>query len=177
MTEITTKQKFYELCERGMFGNYPRWWQSVDEVEKSGFKGTVSIRSKQIANPVKLYHIPVKQLRKVINGLPGPQRNSGLVFSEGTPDDKRTIQGEWDGFNLTYTFHQDAMRIALAKEALSAQGPRARMLLKGYLDAGDYEWLCDLEEQFPNHTIEFSGFTVRLGQLKTKMFIWEVRKY
>ncbi len=177
MTVVDTKRKMYDLVERGRFGNYPRWWRSIEDVDASGYRGHVSLRSLQVMNPVRLYHVPVCELRDRVRKLPASQQQAGIVFSESPPDDKRGIQGEWDGFNLHYTYNRQPMRLALEAEPNHISGPRARLLLRSQMHLGDYEWLDDLLTDFPEHIIEFSTFTIPVGQLLTNMFVWEVRAY
>lgn len=175
---IETKGEMYRLLESGRFGNYPLSWRSVRDVQVSGFAGLVSVRSRQIANPVRLYGIPVSQLTATISRLPDDQKNADLTFSEFVPHETHgTIQGEWDGFSLTHSFYRAPMRIALERQLLHAEGPAARWILKRHLDATDYEWLDDLLVDFPGHVVEFSGFACRVGTLRRRTIFWEVRAY
>lgn len=169
---ITTKGEMYELLYGGSFGNYPRAWRTLDEIKRSGYSGDVSIRSLEISNPIRLYHIPASELDTVLKGLP-----KNLVFSEAPPDAARVVQGEYDGFNLTYSFYRAPMRIALEKQLLHAEGPQARWVLKRYLPITDIEWLDGLIERFPNHVVEFSTFSCRVGTHRGYTIFWEVRCY
>jgi len=177
MTPVTTKRRMYELVERGRLGNYPRWWRSIEQMRADGYRGHVSLRSLEVANPVRLYHVPADQLQKCFESLPACQREAGIVFSEDPPDEKRVIQGEWDGYELHYTFAKHPMRIAFDEQSLHASGPRARLILRSYLQASDYEWLDELTNDFPGHVVEFSAFSVPVGLLNTYMLVWEVRAY
>lgn len=175
---IETKTEMYRLLESGRFGNYPMCWSSIQEIERSGFTGRVSVRSRQVANPVRLYGIPASKIQAAIAGLPDDQRNAALTFSEVLPHETNgTIQGEYDGFNLTHSFYPAPMRIALERQLLHAEGPAARWILKRHLDASDYDWLDDLLADFPGHVVEFSAFTRRVGTLRRRAIFWEVRAY
>lgn len=174
---VSNKSIMYRLVKTGRFGNYPCFWSTLEEVERSGFGGLVSLRSLETSNPVRLYHIPAKELRKTVEALPAEVRAAGLTFSEAPPDHLRTIQGEYDGHNLFYSFDPSPMRIALEKDGRQADGLTAKMLMRQHLDPGDVEWIEELLEDFPNHVVEFSGFRVRCGQLKRRTIIWEVRLY
>jgi hypothetical protein len=167
----------YELLYAGRFGNYPRAWESLEELQASGFSGEVSLRSKEVSNPVKLYHIPSEKVAEIVAALPEAQRNSGLVFSEAPPDSQRAIQGEWDGTNLTYSFVPKPMRLAFVEDMRHADGLEAKTLLRYYLDPADVEWLDELLEDFPDHVVEFSGFKIRTGTHRRRMIVWEVRQY
>jgi hypothetical protein len=178
MVAINTKERMYKLLWSGRFGNYPRAWKSIEEVIQSGFRGEVSLRSMQINNPVRLYHIQPDKLEEVVQALPISQRAAGLTFTEAPPDHKRVIQGEYDGESLTYSFSPKPMRFALAEAGLHARGFAARRILQAYMEPGDYEWICDLLVDFPGATVEFSTFSVPVGtQPGSKMIVWEVRHY
>lgn len=174
---VTTKQKMYELVERGRFGNYPRWWRSIEAMKASGYRGHVSLRSLEVANQVRLYHVPADEVSERVSQLPNSQQRAGIVFSESPPDERRVIQGEWDGFDLHYTFARHPMRLAFEEQSLHASGPRARLILMAHLPVTEYEWLCELSSDFPNHVIEFSVFSVPVGLLGNHMLVWEVRAY
>jgi hypothetical protein len=153
-------------------------WSSLEDVLASGFKGEVSIRSREISNPVRLYHIPVDKLAETVAALPLNQSRAGLEFSEAPPDDKRVVQGEWDGRRLYYSFVGKPMRFALAEGGQHLYWTEARRFLKQHLTAGDYEWLESLLEDFPDHTVEFSAFSVPVGVLAktgSQTIFWEVR--
>lgn len=167
----------YEHLYNGRFGNYPLAWESLQEVLESSYRGHISLRSRQTSNPIRLYHIPFSDLNTTLAKLPIEQTKYGLVFSESPDDSKRTIQGEWDGFSLTYSFYKAPMRLAFEKQMLHAEGAKARWLLKSYLDVSDYEWLGELIEDFPNHIVEFSGFSCRVGVLRRYAVFWECRLY
>lgn len=175
--KIETKSEMYQHLYAGRFGNYPQAWRSLKELKASKYRGCVSLRSLQTSNPVRLYHVPYAELGERIAALPQAYRQAGFAFSESPDDSKRTIQGEWDGFNLTYSFLPLPMRDAFDKQMLSASHPQALWLLKRHLDQSDYEWLGELLESFPKHVVEFSAFSVRVGVLRRRMIVWEVRHY
>ena len=174
---ITRKTEMYRLVKAGRLGNYPRMWDTVAEVENDKNVGLVSIRSLERSSPVKLYHIPAADLRRVVADLPAIHIKAGLTFLEAPPDHLRTVQGEWDGHNLFYSFRPEPMRTALEKDGKQVSGLTARLILKQHLDPIDVEWLDELTEQYPDHVIEFSGFRVRCGTLQRRMIVWEVRAY
>ena len=174
---IRTKALMYEGVERNWFGNYPINWSSLEAVLASGYTGEVSIRSREIANPVRLYHVPVAELAEKIAALPPSQRNSGLMFSESPPDQHRRLQGEWDGYYLFYSRVPKPMRYALDEGGVQLVGPAARLYLRHALLPESYEHILQVEEDFPGHVIEFSEFSRQVGRDKTNLFIWEVRMY
>lgn len=178
MQRITTKRRMYELLHTGRFGNYPRAWHSLAEVQQSGYTGHVSIRSLEVNNPVRLYHVPAKELGRLIAELPERHRAAGLTFSESPDDSLRVVQGEYNGNHLTYSFARYPMRIAFEHECLHARGFLATCILTTYLEANDFDWLRDLLADFPDSTVEFSAFRRPVGtQAGSKMIVWEVRHY
>lgn len=175
---IATKAAMYRLLYSGRFGNYPLAWESIEALQASGYSGLVSVRSREVANPVRMYGVKAAEVVAKVASLPPAQRDSGLIFSEFMPHETDgCIQGEWDGFNLQYTFAKAPMRLAMEQQSLHAHGPAARMILKRSLDTGDYEWLNDLSADFPSHVVEFSGFRCRVGTHRRRMVVWEVRYY
>lgn len=178
---ITTKTEMYAALLGGKFGNICRAWDSLTAVKASGYRGYVSLRSKQVANPIKMYHVPYADLAGVVAALPTAQRAGGLVFSESPPDDKRVIQGEVCrrefGLYLTYTFVGLPMRLAFAKQQLEARGLRAKLILEHYLAPEDVEHLNGLLDTWQDHVVEFSAFACRVGTWGRRMVIWEVRLY
>lgn len=175
---ITNKQIMYRLLMAGRFGNYVRAWNSLEEIAAAGYSGHVSIRSNQISNPVRLYHVPFADLPAAIAALPDNQSRHGLRFSESPPDHLRTIQGEYDGYSLTFSFAPLPMRLAFAQECHHATGLTSRILLRRYLTAGDFDWLDSLLEDFPGSTVEFSAFSAPVGTTPgSQCIFWEVRHY
>lgn len=174
---ITNKRIMYDLLTRGRFGNFVRIWESVAAVEASGYRGLVSMRSKDVSNPIKLYHVPAAELRSRFASLPPEKVRSGVIFNEAPDDCGRLIQGEYDGYHFDHTFARYPMRIALEKQRISATGLRAKGILRHYLDPGDYDWLHELLDDFPGATIEFSAFAKPVGMLHRRMVVWEVRHY
>lgn len=182
IVRITNKKQMYECLLAGKFGNFVRAWNSLADVEASGYRGHVSLRSKEVSNPVRLYHVPFADLRQTVETLPESQRLSGLVFSESPPDEKRTIQGELmrnhKGYVLTYSYVPKPMRLAFADQCLTATGLEAKMLLEHHLTPTDYDELQLLLDLYEDHVIEFSAFSVNVGVLpRRNCVIWEVRLY
>lgn len=167
----------YDLIERGRLGNYPRWWRTIEQIHADGYRGHVSIRSLTRSNPVKLYHVPAHRLAKCVSRLPKEHRDAGLVFSESPPDEKRVIQGEWDGRHLTYSYAKLPMRLAFEQDLRHANGLRAISLLRSAVPPRDFDWMDELLLSFPGHTIEFSTFRSRVGLLSGFTLFWEVRGY
>jgi hypothetical protein len=91
------------------------------------------------------------------------------------------LQGEvilssW-GYELTYSTVKKPMRDALREETLTARGLGALMLLRGALDAEDFDWLEVLLRRYSGHVVEFSAHGHSWGTLHRPMVVWEVRSY
>lgn len=179
MTErITTKEHMYRLLMNGRFGNYVRSWRTIADIQLSGYTGHVSLRSLEINNPVRLYHVPMELLVTTIFELPDSQKHAGLMFSESPDDTYRLIQGEYDGINFTYSFINAPMRLAFDQQRLHANRLQAHWLLKAHMTAGDRDWLEQLLVDFPNSTVEFSCFKRPIGTVPgSQTIFWEVRHY
>jgi hypothetical protein len=167
----------YRLLREGRFGNYPINWPSLAALQASGYQGKVGVRSLAVSNPIALYHVPVGELAQRIAELPDTIDRSGLVFTEALDESKNTLQGEYDGHRLTYTFDKNPMKAAFRNQCLHAAGLLARGLLNHYLEPVDVDVIDDLLHDFPGHIVEFSGFSIPVGQRRTKMVVWEVRAY
>lgn len=184
MPSIKTKKQFYELYESGFFGNKPKTWRNLEEIEKSGYKGTLTIRSKVgMARKKVKYLVPVENVKKELEELKSlgfPE--SDFSFSQYVPDDKLTIQGELmlsdKGLYLLYSQLKTQMNTALKEESKQAEGLQALFLLKKYLNPQSLEDLNALLELYPDSIIEFSAYECNLGNLKGRnTLIWEVRNY
>lgn len=179
---IKTKAAMYRLLERGALGNTVRMWRGLPAIRASGYRGLVSMRSLQVSNPVRLYHVPYNELIGQVMQLPSHFREYGLMFSEAPLDDKRSVQGEVmygpAGLYLRYTTAPHPMRVAFDHEDKRVTGIAARGILRHHLWPADYDDLMELCDLYPGHVIEFSGFTVPVGRLRGRAcLIWEVRDY
>lgn len=178
MTRIETKAVMYRLLYAGRFGNYPKAWQSLEEVERSGYVGEVSIRSRETANPLRLYHVPHNELRETVGKLADCYLKAGLVYCESPPESQVIIQGEYDGYSLTYTYAKPPMRIAFDQQQFRTAGGHAKLLLRSRLEPNDLDWLYSLLDDFPGSVVEFSAFRIPVGEIPgSKCIVWEVRHY
>lgn len=201
--KILDKAKMYELLQRGRFGNIARAWNSLQEVLDSGYRGEVSMRSQEINNPVRKYHVPIDQLKQVYDELPVSQRSSRIVFSESPPDESRILQGELSRSpagldrihgSLVFRYTRSPLPMRLAFEADwkaryeartmpvgdggHAYGLRALHLLQQNLYPPDLDDLLALLDDFEDHIIEFSVFNRPVGVIPgRRMLVWEVRLY
>lgn len=182
MTAITNKRRMYKLLMAGKLGNFAQVWGSLDEALSSGYTGIFSIRSLETSNPIRRYHVPYEELQATYDAIPADRKSAGMTFCQAPPDDKRTIQGELmrdvGGLYFFYSTLPLVMRDALDQDGKHARGLQAKMLLQHYLEPVDYDMLMDLLDEYPDHVIEFSAFTVPVGVMPhRRTIIWEIRKY
>jgi len=179
---IKNKIECYTLYESGFFGNKIRTWNTLQKVLDSNHQGTVSIRSKKISWKTK-FNIPVQELPTLINYLKKQNINvSELTFNETPPDHHLIFQGEImrtpNGLYFLYSNEKAPMKIALRKQSKSITGIQTQNLLKAHLDPNSLNNIFELLDLFPNDIIEFSTFSINLGNIKGRnTIIWEVRGY
>ena len=182
-SRIRSKQQSYRLWEQGSFGNKLRTWNALEEITKSGYAGTVTMRYKGhhggglVAYNVPLSSVPETQRRWISEGA----QPDLITFNESAPDEYLLIQGEVTrlsrGLYLFYNREKKKMREALIN-ARSATGLTARIMLEHYLDPSSYEDIQALLALFPDHAIEFSTYNAYLGNIPGRNTImWEVRNY
>lgn len=179
---IRTKRDMYRRLMRGEFGNYTQTWDTVQGVLDSDFGGLISIRSTTVSFPVKLYHVPVADLREVVKGICNSRGcgEDSLMFQE-CPPDERPFQGEIqqsiEHVDLLYTTEDGPLRTALEKSSRTTSGIEAVMLLRYYLQPRDYEELLTLIELYQGCVVEFSCHYGPVGVYQRRMLVWEVRHY
>ena len=187
---VNDKQSMYDRLLSGVFGNAMRAWPSLRELQRSGYRGDVSMRSLVTgATAIQpLYHVPYKDMVRHLKTVVSEYVSLGLVFSEAPCDKHRMIQGElmrdYRGLVLRYTFYNAPMRLAFQQDDRTAFGFTALRLLKREMDAGDLEDLLELLELYDQGSVvdvgsgpvvEFSCFRVPVGTMRRRMVIWEVR--
>jgi hypothetical protein len=181
---IKYKGEFYELFNKGFFGNKVDTANSYEEIIKKAWKGTVSIRSSGSGTARALvYNFPIKNIPEEIE-----KRNklgfdiSKLSFSLTPPDDKLRIQGEIirteRGIFVLYSTVKKPMNLSLKDKEKIADGLEALKLLEENLFPVSLEDIYELLDLFPNDVIEFSSYDVCVGNLPHRnTIIWEVRGY
>ena len=182
--DILSKAKAYEIYKYGMLFNRLRIWDSYEEIKKSGYKGTVSVRYKGGSRGTGFYayNVPISDIQNLIKTwLSKGAKKELITFNESAPDNFLTIQGELmetsRDLNLFYSQEKKKMNIAL-KNGKTVQGMQARFMLKQFLNCISYDEIMNLLKLFPYHVIEFSAYDVNLGILPNRnTIIWEIRKY
>jgi hypothetical protein len=178
MIAITNKRQMQQLLASGRLGNAMRMWPNLEALQASGYDGLVYVRSMQISNSDKLFEVPAAEVAERLN-----QRRIALAscrFYEAPLNELRVIQGEFchlPPYYLNYTMAHEPLRTALERDSRHAYGSEALGILRHYCDPADYDWLHELLDVYPGHVIEFSVLRQRVGTLRRRMVIWEVRSY
>ena len=181
---VKTKNEFYELFNKGFFGNKAETASSYEEVLKKGWIGTVSIRSSDKGTFRSLvYNFPIENISEEID----KRRSLGfdiskLSFSKTPPDDRLIFQGEImrteKGLFILYSTVKKPMNLSLNEEEKFVFGLDALKMLKENLFPSSFDDLMELLELFSNDAIEFSCYDVCVGNLSNRnVIIWEVRGY
>ncbi len=186
---VDSKLEYYALYERGVFGNKPLTWSSIEEIEQGQWKGKICIRGRKgIARSKARFNLMIDEAKEYTEEL----KKEGiyphdLKFNQAMPDEHLIIQGEVMRdvnrltpryIHLTYSTVKEPMNYALAKEELYSDGLNALFLLKGNLYPSSYDDLQELLELFPDSIIEFSAYDISVGNIPNRnTIIWEVRNY
>ena len=179
--EVKTKSRYYELYEKGFFGNKAITWETLTEFLKSNHN-LVCIRSRKVGFKTK-YNIPRNQAEKEVhNMIQQGLEEKDIAFNQSMPDPCLTIQGEImftdKGLYLLYSRVKKPMKQSLEEESLHAFGLNAQLLLQHYLSPSSLSDMQTLQELFPNSIIEFSSYSIPVGNIKGRnTVIWEVRNY
>lgn len=183
--EVRTKAQMYSFLRSGRFGNTLRSWPSYGAMVESGFSGKIGLRCSGKAGGGRCAY-DLNEIEAVAQamlwetaGVP----KSIIQWCEAAPDQYVKFQGEicqteWSGYALHYSTVKAQMRPALAAGAKNHVGPGALLICKAAMDPASYEDLCELLEDFPDATVEFSCYSICLGAKKGRNTIfWEVRNF
>lgn len=185
MPEIPDKKTAYDHFLRGGFGNKPQTWNSLEELDGSGYYGEVVLRYKGIGGkdlPQYGIHLSIAEAATVAKQwFSQGARPALLAINEAASDHDLTIQGEVmqtiEHYALFWSDEKTTMREAM-KNGRQAYGREALALLKRYLSPSSYEDMQELLDMYPSHVIEFSSYRYNVGGCRGRnTFIWEVRNY
>ncbi len=181
------KLAFYKLFTNGVFGNQTLTWTTLEDYLRSGYRGTIAIRTKGVGTRCD-YHIPFGQVEaRYQDFLQAGYAREAINFSQMANDADIVAQGEvmrtTSGLALTYSREQLPMRQALAKSTLTSEGLKAQQLLKTFCCERGYDWIMELLEVWDAGTqqlspvIEWSAYSKPLGTLGWNTVVWELRGY
>ena len=190
MRSVNSKNEYYALWQSGALGiNKPLSWSSIEEVESSGYVGTLSLRtSGKSGGGMTKYLVPIEDAKEMA------KKSAVSRFNPSMPDDKILIQGEvmygLAGIELFFTTSPNPMHVGLAKDGGHIRGLSAKQILKAHLDPASYQDIFELLDQFSSTNnlvfnaaakhpvVEFSTFACNVGAIPGRnTIIWEVRNY
>ena len=174
---------------RGEFGNKLEMWESIEDFYAALDSGEwrtcdrVVIRSRDVDQPFCVYDILPWEVAGYVSSfvLEGADRKKLYLNSSECENRFLVIQGEvmrsHRGLELHYSTHPKKMRQALEIEARDAHGLAAKIVLETKLPPGDFDWIMELLDEYPDHVVEFSTWSVPYGTYPRCTIVWEVRSY
>lgn len=175
MLPVKNKKNFYERFYKGEFGNHGPMWETLEEWKESKYPGPIAIRTLVQGGRCD-YNIPAKEVIKRTKSF-NSQNYYKLNYSAMAPEEKSLVKGEVSNNNFFLSYEKLPMRAALEKSGFHCQGLRGRLILKHFMDTASFEQLEYLSENYVDHVIEFSTYSVPWGVLNLNTVFWEIRKY
>lgn len=179
----------YALYESGAFGNKLRTWNSYNELLRSCYKGTVTLRYKgESGGHHCRYNVPFFQVPSVVAEWEASGANPSLInINESAPDFCLAIQGEVQrtpkGLTLFYSTENSKMRDALKNSGRHAYRTEALAILSKHLWPSSYDDLMSLLDTYygdyaESAVVEFSAYEIELGNCRNRNTVfWECRNY
>lgn len=172
---IDSKAQFYRLYSAGVLGNRSHQWFSLADFLSSGFTGEVGIRSLKAGGRCQYYVKSGEVAERLRQFWP----SDGYNISPMMPP--TLLVGEigcYPDWFLYYSTNGQQMRDALRAAPQWAEGLKARVILKHYMDPHSWGDLQDLMDLYPDAAIEFGVYNQPVGILPHRnTIIWEVRNY
>ena len=164
-----TKLEFYRRYQLGEFGNRPRTWGTLTELNSSDYFGPVTARSVIPGNPC-FYCVTLGER----SGYPDCR------FNESMPDDRLLLQGEVErtptGLALTWNDERINMRQAMRRPNV-CYGVESVLRLRNALTPTSYDDLIELLDCYDG-VVEFSSYEINVGCFSFRNTVfWEVRNY
>lgn len=184
MLQIRNKLHFYKLASKGLCGNTPICWLSVEDYAKQAHKyPMVGIRSSAGFNKICITRIHYNQVGYMHRNNLLPK---DIIISQIPPfevDNEHGLQGELSWFDgqwcLYYTHKLGYMREKLRLYGRHCFGFAAINLIRQYASPSGYTMLFDVfdkyTEQYNYPAIEFACFPFNFGYYNQDVCIWEVR--
>jgi len=179
MRPVTTKHDFVIRYQSGEFGNHSHTWDSLDEFLADCYHLSHSDQLYHVRNRIPggrtLYNKTYSEIgRTTFLGI------ENLYVSAMAPTEKTLIQGECcrvpGGLYLRYSRIKRPMRDALAYITQESLGLKTNMILQKTMDPPSWEWLNYLLDEYDDHIVEFSTYSVEWGAIPGyNTVFWEVR--
>lgn len=173
-SSVLSKRDFVCRYVAGEFGNRPLTWATYEELIASGYRGLVHVRN-SVRGGLTYYNVPFERVALLAS-------STMYYTAMNTPDHLKTLQGEvcdWPGGPYLLCSRQAGpMRAALVERPMILIGLSARLLLAAHLCPRSLDWLHHLLSEYPDHVVEFSAYSVEVGELPGyNTLFWEVRAY
>lgn len=165
----------YELLRSGALGNTLENYSSIQELcMKSKYRGRCGIRTVGIPGGLFIPNVKFGCLQKTIaTHFSKVEYNVSPMIKV----ERHLLQGELYNDWLTYSHEPLLFREAMSKAKVSNSCLLTRSLLTYYLDEPSYENIRRLQEEYPDHVIEFLCVRGTAGIFDLNTIIWEVRNY
>ena len=198
MSVIATKEEFNRLSQAGKLGNFLRTWKDIDAVEQAGYRGWLTIQSKDKQSPhfvpwaaykLTVDHPGYMNADEAVQWLLGRgARREQMYFREVPgPNARRTIQfeamlgpkwqGAGSGVELFYELDSTLPLRDIRERCKTADGAIAQRILRETMSPTSYETLTDLWDRYPTAIIEATEFSERVGVFNQHLVVWEARDF
>lgn len=182
---LINKIRMYDALNAGRLGNVLESHVGERDARWCGiFDATWGCRTTTVGHPLRLYTVPPSETEWALEQirLSGVNPQTDVIFYPNPPMEFMTIQGELRetgdcGLEFYYSFTQIPQRSALERAGQTARGFEAHALVTAYCHPSTKDWLFELLDRYPGHTVEFAAFNCRLGIFNEYHLIWEVRAY
>lgn len=179
--KLSSKKRFIGAYQAGRLGNRAPTWNTLTEFLASGYRGKVHLRNRIAGGPTQ-YNVPATLVELFLQDFLDVHKLSisDIYVSGMAPHDKNVLQGEVRrserGLDLIYSTQPGLpMRDALREYTKQATGLGALCLLRAAMDANSFDWLQILFDEYPDHVVEFSSFSIPWGTLNWNTCFWELR--
>lgn len=184
---VKTKAEFLALSSAGRLGNFLRSWRTLRDVERSGYNGFLTIRSRV---PGSKHFIPVTSINRRRAALRGHlsalkklgAHESDLYFQQiPDPCARRVIQFEAirDEHYVTIYYELDttAPLRGICARGICARGVAAVSILRAHLSPASLDDLWAIWDEHPASVIEATEFSRPVGEYGRRLLFWEVRDF
>ena len=182
--QINNKKEFYKLWEDGVLGNRTRIFHNVLDALNSGAK-RIGFRQTNTPKGAKGAWTLGDTCMAIPTAAEWTKLGRTFIMDDSVPNDKSTMQGEicrttegLQGF-IAVGRGLPPMRITMAQGLHKHYGYLStRILLDTYMDVNSRNDLDDLLELYPDAAVEFTCFSVNVGNLPHRnTILWETRNY
>lgn len=176
---VLSKADFVRRYARHEFGNHTQTWETLNEfvTDLDRVDGLVHLRNRN-AGGGTYYNLRPRDLSWVWSH---EEDRSDWYASKMAPSDYTVFQGEvmWGigDLDLTYNTLPLPMREGMTLGQKTAHGVTALFLMQRYLDDADWEHIQWLLNNYLDHVVEFSVYSIPCGIYNRRMIVWEIRKY